>query len=126
MLIARGTHGVGGRDVATLGPGQFAGEMSFLTGEPTTAAVEVLEPVSFVSWPTAELERCLAKPPYCARRCSSSSDATLRRSCETAERSRPRPGLIGFSSQLTPFDCQHRMPATYGRFVWAPHPGPVV
>lgn len=54
---------VGGRDVATLGPGQFAGEMSFLTGAPTSAAVAVAEPVRFVSWPAAELERCLAKHP---------------------------------------------------------------
>ena len=77
VLIEQGTHPgrvlmlasgraavmVGGRDVATLGPGQFAGEMSFLTGAPTTAAVHVVEPVRFVSWPTAELERFLVKHP---------------------------------------------------------------
>jgi hypothetical protein len=77
VLIAEGTHpGLvlvlatgravvrsAGRDRATLGPGQFAGEMSFLTGSPTSASVEVVEAVRFVSWPTAELERCLAKHP---------------------------------------------------------------
>ena len=77
VLIEQGTHPgrvlvlasgraavtVGGRDVATLGPGQFAGEMSFLTGAPTTAAVHVVEPVRFVSWPTTELERFLVKHP---------------------------------------------------------------
>lgn len=77
VLIEEGTHPgrvlvlaaghaavvVGGRAVATLGPGQFAGEMSFLTGKPTTAAVQVVEPVRFVSWPTAELERFLVKHP---------------------------------------------------------------
>ena len=54
---------VDGRDVATLGPGQFAGEMSFLTGARTSAAVEVVDPARFVSWPTAELERFLGKHP---------------------------------------------------------------
>jgi Popeye-like protein len=77
VLIAEGTHPgrvlvfatgravvkSGVRSVATLGPGQFAGEMSFLTGAPTSASVEVVEPVRFVSWPTAELERCLVKNP---------------------------------------------------------------
>jgi len=52
-----------GRVVAVLQPGQFAGEMSFLTGAATTAAVEVVEAARFVSWATADLERFLAKHP---------------------------------------------------------------
>jgi len=52
-----------GRVVAVLQPGQFAGEMSFLTGAATTAAVEVVEPARFVSWATADLERFLVKHP---------------------------------------------------------------
>jgi hypothetical protein len=52
-----------GREVATLGSGQFAGEMSYLTGARTTAAVETLEPVRFVSWATADLEHFLGKHP---------------------------------------------------------------
>jgi hypothetical protein len=65
IVIASGRAVVkaGGRDRATLGPGQFAGEMSFLTGAATSASVEVVEPVRLVSWPTAELERCLTKHP---------------------------------------------------------------
>jgi hypothetical protein len=65
LVLASGRAAVmvGGRGVATLGPGQFAGEMSFLTGAPTTAAVQVVDPVRFVSWPTAELERFLVKHP---------------------------------------------------------------
>ena len=63
LASGRAAVTVDGRDVATLGPGQFAGEMSFLTGAPTTAAVQVVEPVRFVSWPTAELERFLVKHP---------------------------------------------------------------
>src|SRR5262249_38589074 len=54
---------VNGREVAMLQPGQFAGEMSFLTGARTTAAVEVLEPVRFVAWATEDLERLLVKHP---------------------------------------------------------------
>src|SRR5262249_31767328 len=53
----------GGRERGTLGAGQFAGEMSFLTGAPTSASVEVVEAVRFVSWSTAELDRCLGRHP---------------------------------------------------------------
>jgi len=65
LVLASGRAAVmvGGRGVATLGPGQFAGEMSFLTGAPTTAAVHVMEPVRFVAWTTGELERFLGKHP---------------------------------------------------------------
>ena len=65
LVLASGRAAVvvDGRDVAMLAPGQFAGEMSFLTGAPTTAAVHVVEPVRFVTWPTAELERFLVKHP---------------------------------------------------------------
>ena len=61
LASGRAAVRVDGRDVASLGPGQFAGEMSFLTGAPTSASVEVVEAGRFVAWPTAELERCLRK-----------------------------------------------------------------
>jgi hypothetical protein len=65
LVLASGRAVVksGGRERGTLGPGQFAGEMSFLTGAETSASVEVVDSVRFVTWPTAELERCLAKHP---------------------------------------------------------------
>jgi Popeye protein conserved region len=65
LVLASGSAAVkvDGREVAMLRRGQFAGEMSFLTGERTTAAVEVLEPVRFVSWATEDLERLLVKKP---------------------------------------------------------------
>ena len=65
LVLASGCAAVkvDGRAVATLRVGQFAGEMSFLTGARTTAAVEVVEPTRFVSWPTGELERFLGKHP---------------------------------------------------------------
>jgi hypothetical protein len=66
MLVLASGHAVvkaGGRELALLGPGQFAGEMSYLTGSRTTAAVETVEPVRFVSWATPDLERALARQP---------------------------------------------------------------
>ena len=63
LASGRAAVTVRGREVAMLHPGQFAGEMSFLTGAPTTAAVEVVEPVRFVSWATPDLERFLGKHP---------------------------------------------------------------
>jgi len=65
LVLASGRAVVkaGGRERGTLGPGQFAGEMSFLTGAATSASVEVVEAARFVSWPAAELERCLTKHP---------------------------------------------------------------
>jgi hypothetical protein len=63
LVSGRAAVKVHGREVAALHPGQFAGEMSFLTGAPTTAAVEVVEPARFVSWATPDLERFLGKHP---------------------------------------------------------------
>ena len=63
LASGRAAVTVHGREVATIHPGQFAGEMSFLTGAPTTAAVEVVEPARFVSWAVPDLERFLGKHP---------------------------------------------------------------
>jgi hypothetical protein len=65
LVLVRGQVAVkvDGRAVATLGAGRFVGEMGFLTGRPTTAAVEATEPVRYVAWPAAELARFLDKQP---------------------------------------------------------------
>lgn len=63
LASGRAVVKVDGREVAMLRLGQFAGEMSFLTGARTTAAVEVSEPVRYVCWATYDLERFLAKHP---------------------------------------------------------------
>jgi len=65
---ARARVGTDGRESgrtrsSALRLGQFAGEMSFLTGARTTAAVEVIEPARFVSWATDDLECLLGKHP---------------------------------------------------------------
>ena len=57
LVSGRAVVKANGREIATLGIGQFAGEMSYLTGAQTTAAVETVEPVRFVSWATPDLER---------------------------------------------------------------------
>jgi hypothetical protein len=63
LASGRAVVKVNGREVAALRCGQFAGEMSFLTGARTTAAVEVVEPARLVGWPTDDLERFLGKHP---------------------------------------------------------------
>jgi hypothetical protein len=63
LASGRAAVKVDGREVAMLEHGQFAGEMSFLTGARTTAAVEVVEPVRVVSWAVEDLERLLVKHP---------------------------------------------------------------
>ena len=63
LAAGRAAVKVHGHEIATLRAGQFAGEMSFLTGAQTTAAVEVVERARFVSWATADLERFLTRHP---------------------------------------------------------------
>jgi len=54
---------VGGEDVATLADGHFVGEMSYLTGEPTSAAVCTRGATTYVAWPKAKLDELLEKNP---------------------------------------------------------------
>ena len=63
MVLAEGGAAVRAKDrvVATLAPGQFVGEMSFLTGDTAGAAVVASEPTKFFSWQQKELESFLAK-----------------------------------------------------------------
>lgn len=44
------------RGVASIGEGRFVGEMSYLTGEPTCAAVRATRDTTLVSWPNAALD----------------------------------------------------------------------
>ena len=54
---------VHGHDVATLGPGDLVAEMSFLTQEPTSAAVVADKPVSYRYWTRVMLERTRLRKP---------------------------------------------------------------
>ena len=49
----------GERVIATLKPGQFIGEMSFLTGEKAGADVVATETTKLMSWPQTDLEKFL-------------------------------------------------------------------
>jgi hypothetical protein len=52
---------VGGRAVARLRSGQFAGEMSFLTGKAPNADVVAVAPTRYVSWKQTELKTALER-----------------------------------------------------------------
>jgi hypothetical protein len=52
-----------GHDVAELPEGSFAGEMSLLTGEPTSADVDALDRVRLRAWPVAQLQQIRQKQP---------------------------------------------------------------
>jgi hypothetical protein len=54
---------VDGKLVANLEQGRFIGEMSYLTGAPTTASVEVVEPATCLSWTKASLSKLLDADP---------------------------------------------------------------
>ena len=54
---------VGDRRVATLQPGQFAGEMAWLTGRAASAQVRPLGEVTLVAWPFEQLRRLLDEHP---------------------------------------------------------------
>jgi hypothetical protein len=53
----------GGRVIAQLRPGQFVGEMSFLSGEKATADVIAAEPSSLLAWSQESLNELLEKQP---------------------------------------------------------------
>lgn len=60
-MLAEGTARVeiDGRAVSALGPGQFVGEMSYISGEPACARVTAERGGRFVHWPRAPLEGLL-------------------------------------------------------------------
>lgn len=53
----------GDKVVARLGPGSFIGEMSFLTGEPTSASVRATGASEILCWPREVLETFLTDHP---------------------------------------------------------------
>ena len=65
LLIENGRAAVqvDGRTVAELGPGRFVGEMSYLTGDPTSARVSSSGDLEFVEWPREKLDGFLEKNP---------------------------------------------------------------
>ena len=65
MIVSSGcTHvAMDGRHVAEIGPGQFIGEMGFLTGEDSSARVVAAMPIDYLSWPVVELRAMLVASP---------------------------------------------------------------
>lgn len=68
MAIASGRVSVrvDEREVARLGEGEFVGEMSFLTGNLTSASVAALEPTRYVTWTRSDLQGLLEDSPMLA------------------------------------------------------------
>jgi hypothetical protein len=63
MVLAQGRMAVktGDRVIAELEPGQFIGEMSFLSGQRAAASVVATEPCRVLAWPQPELVKLLDK-----------------------------------------------------------------
>jgi len=53
----------GEREVASLDAGRFVGEMSYLTGESTSASVWTREPTEYVTWAREALDALFASSP---------------------------------------------------------------
>ena len=79
VFIARGAASVekAGTIVGVCGPGDFLGEMSFLTGKPASATVRVANEVRCCVYDPAALKALAKKnPAHPRRRWSSASTAT--------------------------------------------------
>ena len=65
MVIYEGTAAVQAKNkvIAYLRDGSFAGEMSFLTGNPTAAKVFSVTPLKYISWEKDKLEELMNKVP---------------------------------------------------------------
>ncbi|KPQ20813.1 MULTISPECIES: cyclic nucleotide-binding domain-containing protein [unclassified Halomonas] len=63
LLSGSASVKVNGIKRATLLPGDFAGEMSFITGRLTSADVIADQPVRYLIWPSSVLERLYQRDP---------------------------------------------------------------
>ncbi len=65
MLISSGESGVfrSGQEIAKLGPGNFVGEMSFMTGETVSADVRTKSSNKIFSWAKSDLDQLFKKSP---------------------------------------------------------------
>ena len=65
LLLSSGEAAVllGGKIVARLKGGKFVGEVSFLSGDISTAMVVATEPTRCLAWKKERLERLLAREP---------------------------------------------------------------
>jgi len=77
MILASGEASVtvGGRAVATIGAGDFIGEMSLLDGDLRSATVTALTPITFYVCNSAEFAGILATSPSVAARITEAAAA---------------------------------------------------
>jgi CRP/FNR family transcriptional regulator, cyclic AMP receptor protein len=63
VLDGRATVSVAGKEVRTLGSGDYFGEISMIDGKPRSATVTATEPMTTLAIPHQEFERLLADEP---------------------------------------------------------------
>ncbi len=59
----RGSVEVDGRPIAEVGPGQFVGEMGFLTQQHASASVLASHPINYLAWPADQLRTLFEDAP---------------------------------------------------------------
>jgi CRP-like cAMP-binding protein len=86
IMILDGTATVdrGGRVIATVGPGDFIGEMSLLDGGPRSATVTTTSPLNALVLPTREFWDVLDEVPPLAHKLLTALAARLRAADEVA------------------------------------------
>jgi CRP-like cAMP-binding protein len=79
-LIIEGSATVSkdGRELRTLGPGDYFGEISMIDGRPRSATVTALEPLKAMAIPHREFEAVIDEDPDFARRLLKTLCARLR------------------------------------------------
>lgn len=63
LTNGRGAVELDGRHIADIGPGEFVGEMGFLTGQPASANVVTRLPVEYLSWDVDSLRAYFDESP---------------------------------------------------------------
>ena len=79
MYLADGVVKVetGDRIVAVLGPGDYLGELSFLSGNPATATATVVKPVRILGFDQAKLKEAIQADPQLRRTLESALNRNL-------------------------------------------------
>jgi signal transduction histidine kinase len=79
MYLAEGVVKIesGDRIVAVLGPGDYLGELSFLSGNPATATATVVKPVRILAFNQAELREAIVADPQLRRTLDSALNRNL-------------------------------------------------
>jgi CRP/FNR family cyclic AMP-dependent transcriptional regulator len=78
VLAGAATVSKDGRELRTLGPGDYFGEISMIDGKPRSATVEAVEPMKVLAIPHQSFERVVDEDPGFARHLLKTLCARLR------------------------------------------------